>query len=239
MTNKRSRTAFVLLAFVATLIGGLGLSAPAFAGPAAQPVSAAAAECGDTAGFEKVGLSTLPPEASTTYDLIQSDGPFPYPDKDGTVFSNREGILPACDEGYYHEYTVPTPGSPDRGARRIVTGTGGEYFYTDDHYESFKLIDVAGGGTPDPGTECGEPAALDTVKLSGLSAAAADVVRKAQGGATGIAYENREGALPACDAGYYQLFEVGTEDRVVSGKAGEIFYTPDHYASFQIVDLNG
>ncbi len=66
-------------------------------------------------------------------------GPFPY-DKDGAVFQNREGILPGRQRGYYHEYTVITPGENDRGARRIVTGSRGELYYTDDHYDSFKRI---------------------------------------------------------------------------------------------------
>ena len=241
MTNKRSRSAAILLAFVVTLLGGLGLSAPAFAAPVTgTAVEVQAAECGDTSDFTKTPLGDLPPEASETYDLINEGGPFPYPDKDGTVFSNREGILPDCDEGYYHEYTVPTPGSDDRGARRIVTGDADEFFYTDDHYESFVLIDAAGDGTPDPDPkpECGDVAGLDSVNLSDLPAAAADVVAEVQGGATGTTYENREAALPACDAGYYQLFEVGTEDRIVSGEGGEIFYTADHYKTFQAVDVD-
>jgi ribonuclease T1 len=71
-----------------------------------------------------------------TLALIDSGGPYPYA-KDGTIFSNREGLLPRQASGYYREYTVKTPGSPDRGARRIVTGGTGEIYYTDDHYDSF------------------------------------------------------------------------------------------------------
>jgi ribonuclease T1 len=71
--------------------------------------------------------------------LIDAGGPFPN-EQDGTVFSNREGLLPEQPQGYYHEYTVPTPGSPDRGTRRLVTGEGGEVYYTDDHYRSFTQI---------------------------------------------------------------------------------------------------
>jgi ribonuclease T1 len=71
--------------------------------------------------------------------LIDAGGPFPN-DQDGTVFSNREGLLPQQPQGYYHEYTVPTPGSADRGARRLVTGEGGEVYYTSDHYRSFSQI---------------------------------------------------------------------------------------------------
>lgn len=71
-----------------------------------------------------------------TLGLIDSGGPFLHA-KDGSLFQNREGRLPPHAAGYYHEYTVETPNSPDRGARRIVTGTGGEIYYTRDHYDSF------------------------------------------------------------------------------------------------------
>ncbi|MGI0486155.1 ribonuclease domain-containing protein [Pantanalinema rosaneae CENA516] len=86
-----------------------------------------------------VSVSQLPPEARKTIQLIKQGGPFPYR-KDGTVFGNREGKLPAAPSGYYREYTVPTPGSPDRGARRIVTGQKGEFYYTKDHYRSFVRV---------------------------------------------------------------------------------------------------
>jgi len=92
-----------------------------------------------------VAVSALPPEAVTTLTLIAKGGPFPY-SKDGVVFSNREGILPKHANGWYHEYTVVTPGSGDRGARRIVTGKDGGLFYTDDHYASFREI-VSGGSS--------------------------------------------------------------------------------------------
>jgi ribonuclease T1 len=74
-----------------------------------------------------------------TLALIDAGGPFPYR-QDGTIFSNRERLLPAEAHGYYHEYTVPTPDSPDRGARRLVTGAANEVYYTDDHYRSFWRI---------------------------------------------------------------------------------------------------
>ncbi|MEU5953004.1 ribonuclease domain-containing protein [Streptomyces sp. NPDC047525] len=87
--------------------------------------------------------SALPSQAHDTLDLIEAGGPYPYP-QDDTVFQNREGILPSQGSGYYHEYTVVTPGSPDRGARRIVTGEKNqEDYYTADHYESFDLVDYA------------------------------------------------------------------------------------------------
>lgn len=81
----------------------------------------------------------LPTEARQTLALIDKGGPFPYA-RDGVVFGNFEGLLPKQQRGYYHEYTVPTPGSRDRGARRIVTGRGGEIYYTDDHYNSFRAV---------------------------------------------------------------------------------------------------
>ncbi len=86
-----------------------------------------------------IHVKQLPPEARATLALIKRGGPFPYA-KDGTVFQNREGRLPAQPRGYYREYTVPTPGARDRGARRIVAGRGGDYWYTADHYRSFKRI---------------------------------------------------------------------------------------------------
>lgn len=86
-----------------------------------------------------ITLTDLPPEAQHTISLIDQGGPFPY-SRDGIVFENRERILPRKSTGYYHEYTVVTPGSSDRGARRIITGQGGEMYYTDDHYETFHEI---------------------------------------------------------------------------------------------------
>jgi ribonuclease T1 len=86
-----------------------------------------------------VRLDQLPPQVRATVLLVERGGPFPY-ERDGVVFDNREGLLPRHDRGYYHEYTVPTPGSPDRGARRLVVGAGGEDYYTSDHYNSFRRI---------------------------------------------------------------------------------------------------
>jgi ribonuclease T1 len=87
-----------------------------------------------------VAEDRLPAEARATLELIDAGGPFPY-DRDGVVFENREELLPERDLGYYAEYTVPTPGADDRGARRIVTGEGDELYYTTDHYRSFVEID--------------------------------------------------------------------------------------------------
>jgi ribonuclease T1 len=90
-----------------------------------------------------VHVTQLPRQGRETYELIRQGGPFPY-DKDGTVFGNRERLLPINTRGYYREYTVKTPGSRDRGARRIVCGgpprTPDACYYTADHYASFRKI---------------------------------------------------------------------------------------------------
>ncbi len=86
-----------------------------------------------------IGVDELPPEAIDTLLLIDSDGPYPY-GKDGSTFQNREGRLPDRSGGHYREFTVETPGSPDRGARRIVAGDDGELYWTADHYDSFAQI---------------------------------------------------------------------------------------------------
>jgi ribonuclease T1 len=96
------------------------------------------------ASLPTVALTALPAQAQQTYRLVLGGGPFPYR-KDGTVFGNRERLLPGKTRGYYREYTVPTPGSADRGARRIVCGglqptEPDACFYTADHYASFRLI---------------------------------------------------------------------------------------------------
>lgn len=95
-------------------------------------------------GVDEVSLANLPVQARQTEELIRSGGPFPHA-KDGTVFGNRERLLPQESRGYYREYTVDTPGSRSRGARRIVCGgrqvTAPEAcYYTADHYASFKRI---------------------------------------------------------------------------------------------------
>jgi ribonuclease T1 len=91
-----------------------------------------------------VALTGLPPEAQTVHRLVLAGGPFPH-DKDGAVFGNRERRLPVKARGYYHEYTVRTPGARNRGARRLVCGgmpptKPDVCYYTDDHYASFKKI---------------------------------------------------------------------------------------------------
>jgi len=123
---------------IAAAAGWLSQEPTRHSGPADR--SAAATE----APQWTTGSHGLPPEAHETLRLIVTGGPFPY-DRDGTAFQNREGRLPAQPRGYYREYTVETPGSPDRGARRIVAGGDPptEFFYTDDHYRSFRRLEAA------------------------------------------------------------------------------------------------
>ncbi|MFE3945659.1 ribonuclease [Streptomyces sp. NPDC059118] len=129
-----------MLGGAAALLSVLLVGAPASAATATtgSPTSASAVS------FTSVGsvcYSALPSQAHDTLHLIDVGGPFPY-SQDGVVFQNREGVLPSRSTGYYHEYTVITPGSPTRGARRIVTGEKAqEDYYTGDHYATFDLID--------------------------------------------------------------------------------------------------
>ena len=107
-------------------------------------VGAAVQARGPLDNLGTVALAALPAEAQKTQGLIRAGGPFPYT-KDGVVFGNREQLLPRRERGFYREYTVPTPGSRDRGARRIVCGgqrptLPEACYYTADHYASFKLI---------------------------------------------------------------------------------------------------
>jgi len=102
-------------------------------------LAAALAGCGAASQADEIARTALPPEARDTLARIERGGPFPYR-KDGSVFHNRERRLPIEKAGYYREYTVPTPGRRDRGARRIVAGARGERYYTDDHYRSFLRI---------------------------------------------------------------------------------------------------
>ncbi|WP_343968560.1 MULTISPECIES: ribonuclease [Kribbella] len=94
-------------------------------------------------GLRYVSAAELPKEARQTLALIDKGGPYPY-SRDGIVFGNREKILPKQSNGYYHEFTVKTPGENDRGARRIITGRSDERYYTDDHYKSFRRIQEDG-----------------------------------------------------------------------------------------------
>ncbi len=105
--------------------------------PGQGPESAAVPA--NPSGLPAIRESELPVEGRRTLTLIRNGGPYSYR-QDNQTFGNFERILPRQASGYYREYTVPTPGESDRGARRIVTGAGGEKYYTQDHYDSFKFI---------------------------------------------------------------------------------------------------
>jgi ribonuclease T1 len=117
--------------------GGAPASAAPVPGPAKSPASAAVPA--NPSGLPAIKESALPAEARRTLTLIRQGGPYPY-SQDDQAFGNFERILPRKASGYYRQYTVPTPGAPDRGARRIIAGGGGEKYYTQDHYDSFKFI---------------------------------------------------------------------------------------------------
>lgn len=145
--DARSGTRALIVGALVAVLAALGLALPAAAAAAPAPAVPAAVAPAAVPGEQESGLpvralSSLPSQATDTYRLIRSGGPYPY-SQDGTTFQNREGILPAKSSGYYEEFTVKTPGASTRGARRIVTGSGGEYYYTADHYASFVVVDVS------------------------------------------------------------------------------------------------
>jgi ribonuclease T1 len=109
-------------------------------GPGSSPQRPAPQTVRESAPKVEIPEQTkLPAEVYQVLRLIESGGPFPY-EKDGTTFNNREGRLPVKPKGYYKEYTVPTPHSLHRGARRLIRGGEGEVYYTDDHYRTFMRI---------------------------------------------------------------------------------------------------
>lgn len=137
---RRARRPLVaLVALVVALAVGYGIKA--LSNDSSNPNPGPSSSTSVSSSSQSVALSSLPSQAIATVHLIENGGPFPYPRNDGVVFHNNEHQLPRARDGYYHEYTVPTPGSPDRGARRIITGIRGQYWYTDDHYESFERVD--------------------------------------------------------------------------------------------------
>jgi ribonuclease T1 len=122
---RQVKVGILLLLWV---LGGIAFNAYARTTPEAPP---------------DIALADLPKEAREVYGLVGSGGPFPF-DRDGVVFGNRERLLPAKPRGYYHEYTVPTPGVKSRGGRRLVCGgkknAPDACYYSDDHYRSFRKI---------------------------------------------------------------------------------------------------
>jgi ribonuclease T1 len=139
MSPHRRISAALIGLLVLVIIGWVGrheLADPA-AGPPTDNRPAAVASA---AGLPVQSLSQLPLQVGQEWQLIQHGGPFRYR-QDGVVFGNRERHLPPRQSGYYHEYTVPTPGAHDRGARRLITGGAAELYYTGDHYVSFVVVD--------------------------------------------------------------------------------------------------
>lgn len=93
-----------------------------------------------TDGLATIAVDRLPEQARQTLALIAQGGPYPYPRNDDVVYHNRNRVLPKERDGYYHEFTVPTPGLHNRGPRRIIKGAHGELYWTADHYNTFKRI---------------------------------------------------------------------------------------------------
>ncbi|MBI2683794.1 MAG: ribonuclease N1 [Actinobacteria bacterium] len=123
--------AFLALAVLAVVVFALLSGSARTDTPPASATTVSASANTSTAG--------LPAEVGRTLRLIRAGGPFPYA-RDGVVFQNRERRLPRRPGGYYREYTVPTPGSRDRGPRRIIRGSSDEFWYSPDHYGTFRRL---------------------------------------------------------------------------------------------------
>lgn len=128
-----------LIALLSVLAGCLGSSGSGGGDRSASSSATASSSGHSRDGLGTVSRSDLPKQARATLALIVEGGPYPYR-QDNSIFSNREGLLPEHSRGYYREYTVRTPGSDDRGARRIIAAKDGTFYYTSDHYESFRRI---------------------------------------------------------------------------------------------------
>ncbi|WP_338118343.1 ribonuclease domain-containing protein [Streptomyces coryli] len=129
----------LLAVFLAVLTCWTALTACGTDSPAPAPATSATATPAWARGMETVIPAQLPKQARRTLELIDTGGPFPYA-KDGSYFGNYEGRLPKQRRGYYREYTVRTAKLRHRGPRRIITGKGGERYYTGDHYKTFKAV---------------------------------------------------------------------------------------------------
>ncbi|MFI9380189.1 ribonuclease domain-containing protein [Kutzneria sp. NPDC052558] len=145
MTSRRRITFALVGLIVLVLAGWLIRDLSTGSGSPAPTTSSSAASAGAvpgaSSGLPVKALSTLPKEAAATWKLIQQGGPYPYPKNDGVVFHNNGNVLPRNKDGYYHEYTVDTPGAKNRATRRLITGSQRELYYTDDHYDSFVVVD--------------------------------------------------------------------------------------------------
>ncbi|YCK81141.1 ribonuclease [Arthrobacter sp. D3-18] len=150
--NRNKLVAFAglviaVVVLVVAMVGGGSLTtqsttpAPNFSSASPAVVSPASTNPASTnpSTLPTINAAQLPKEARQTLALIAKGGPYPY-ERDGVNFGNFEGLLPKKSGGFYKEYTVPTPGEPDRGARRIIVGKDSAKYYTPDHYESFMFI---------------------------------------------------------------------------------------------------
>lgn len=154
------RPLLALVALLAALAVGYGFQAVDDNAPSSAPVSSSSLALSESLSESSsesssdptvpassssagVPLSALPAQVGETVRLIEAGGPFPFPGKDGENFGNFEGRLPREGRGFYRAYTVPTPGEDDRGARRLIVGRDGRYWYTTDHYESFVQVDAS------------------------------------------------------------------------------------------------
>lgn len=124
---------------VVLLLLVFGIERCTYTPPAAAPQAPGVTTSTPSSGLPTMPAAELPREGMAVLALIDKGGPFRYK-QDNTVFSNNEGRLPKRARGYYHEYTVPTPGSPDRGARRLIAGKDGDIYYTSDHYDTFRQV---------------------------------------------------------------------------------------------------
>jgi ribonuclease T1 len=138
--SSHRRVSAALIGLLVLVVGGW-FGRHVLTDPSAEPPrDDRPAAVASAAGLPMQALSQLPPQVGQVWQLIQHGGPFRYR-QDGVVFGNREGHLPSRRSGFYHEYTVPTPGAHDRGPRRLITGGAAELYYTGDHYVSFVVVD--------------------------------------------------------------------------------------------------
>jgi len=141
-----TRLRVLLIALLVVVVAGFALARAGRSGSltsgnrSVSTPGAASTSTDPESGSAWVDESRLSDQAKETLSAIRHGGPFRYPKNDGVAFDNREGLLPPGPKGSYREYTVVTPGSPDRGPRRIITASGGAKFFTGDHYASFQRI---------------------------------------------------------------------------------------------------
>lgn len=142
MARRVRRPQLALLALLLAIGIGYGVRAATRDPGVPARTSALSSTAVVRVSLSTVSLSALPVQAVQVVHEIEAGGPFAFGANDGVVFDNNEHRLPIHGTGYYHEYTVPTPGSAGRGTRRLITAAAGEYYYTGDHYEHFQRVDL-------------------------------------------------------------------------------------------------